>query len=67
MSAEFRARYSGTCTACDGPIKPGDRVRYGYGRETSALVHVECPELAELEELPGALCPRCYCRHRGEC
>lgn len=51
----FEARYHGTCGSCDGPIKPGQQVRY----DDNVLVHDNCTD-AESNERPVVVCGQCW-------
>lgn len=64
----FTAKYGGLCGACREWFAAGEEVEYD---RTGALNHVWCPETTEtaldIEAKQHAVCPRCFCRHPGEC
>ena len=59
----MKARFPGTCKRCRGPIKVGQKMRYGgYGR-TYHLV-AECGQTSPTKERSGGICedaPCCGC------
>ena len=48
----IRAKYPGTCPACDGSIVPGDRIRWRRGARPQ---HLDC----RLAKLRDTLCTDC--------
>lgn len=64
----FTAQYHGTCTSCDGRIKPGQECRY----DDDEIEHVKCPEEEDpiLNDTPARnerRCGDCFTIHAGPC
>jgi hypothetical protein len=58
------AQYPGVCSSdCGYPIRPGQLIEPDAD-ELEGWRHVKCPT-DPTAGLP--VCPRCFCRHRGEC
>jgi hypothetical protein len=52
----FTAKFSGTpCDSCEEPVREGQEVEYNTANK---IVHVLCPELAEVKH--GEICPSCF-------
>lgn len=60
----FQALYNGACADCGERFPAGTEITYdAHG----SLVHYpRCPELPD-DKPAGAVCPRCFCYHAGEC
>lgn len=63
MSAQFEARYGGTCGECDGRIIPGEHVTYS---DDDALIHVACEDSAQPER-PAEVCSTCWLTKPCDC
>jgi hypothetical protein len=55
--AMFEAAYAGTCSACEEPIRPGDRVLY----VRDELVHAGCADGAPVARVKKEeVCTECW-------
>lgn len=60
--AAFPARFSGTCTECEGPVRIGDLIQ--WDDEAEGYRHDQCAD----EPVGGVPCGKCWLIHpEGAC
>lgn len=74
-SAVFIAEYTGRCSRCERPIRPGQDIR--YHNDFPGVVHSGCraPDVTARQSFRAtaravrepAMCPACHLEHAGAC